>query len=64
MELDGVVSIQEPHFWTLCSNVYSGSVKIEVDPRADSRFVLSHTHNIFNQIGVKNVTVQIEYAHM
>ena len=46
-QLDGVYSVQEPHFWTLCSNVYVGGLKLEVSPTADTKFILSHTHNIF-----------------
>jgi len=46
-QLDGVYSVQQPHFWTLCSNVYVGGLKLEVSPTADTKFILSHTHNIF-----------------
>ncbi|XP_054162686.1 zinc transporter 7-like [Oppia nitens] len=62
MQLEGVLSIQEPHFWTLCSETYIGSVKVEVSNSADHRYVLSHTHSIFAQIGVKQFYVQIDFA--
>ncbi|XP_055932711.1 zinc transporter 7-like isoform X1 [Argiope bruennichi] len=62
MQLDGVYSVQEPRFWTLCSNVYIGSIKLEVAPTADPKYLLSHTHNIFTQVGVKQLYVQIDYA--
>lgn len=62
MQLEGVLSLQEPHFWTLCSEVYVGSVKVEVANNADPRYVLSHTHSIFAQIGVKQLYVQIDFA--
>ncbi|CAL1273995.1 unnamed protein product [Larinioides sclopetarius] len=62
MQLDGVYSVQEPRFWTLCSNVFIGSIKLEVAPTADPKYLLSHTHNIFTQVGVKQLYVQIDYA--
>jgi len=51
-QLDGVYSVQQPHFWTLCSNVYVGGLKLEVSPTADAKFILSHTHNIFAAVSV------------
>ncbi|KAG1680690.1 Zinc transporter 7 [Nymphon striatum] len=62
MSLDGVYSIQEPHFWTLCSDVYIGTMKLEVAPNAEMKYVLSHTHNIFTQAGVRQLYVQLDYA--
>lgn len=49
-QLQGVYSLQEPHFWTLCSDVYIGTVKLLVAADADSRWILSQTHNIFTQV--------------
>ena len=48
--LDGVYSVQEPHFWTLCSEVYIGTIKLEVASKADAKYILSQTHNIFTQV--------------
>ena len=50
-QLDGVYAVQEPHFWTLCSDVYVGSVKVEVSPKADARYITTQTHSIFAQVG-------------
>lgn len=63
-QLEGVYSVQEPHFWTLCSDVYIGTIKLEVASNADARYLLSQTHNIFTQIGVRQLYVQIDYAPM
>lgn len=49
-QLQGVYSLQEPHFWTLCSDVYIGTVKLLVAADADSRWILSQTHHIFTQV--------------
>ena len=49
-QLEGVYSVQEPHFWTLCSDVYIGTIKLEVAANADGRYLVSQTHNIFTQV--------------
>ncbi|MBN3317356.1 ZNT7 protein, partial [Atractosteus spatula] len=49
--LQGVYNLQEPHFWTLCTDVYIGTLKLLVAPDADARWILSQTHNIFTQVG-------------
>ncbi|KAK7126743.1 hypothetical protein R3I94_018057 [Phoxinus phoxinus] len=63
-QLQGVYNLQEPHFWTLCTDVYIGTLKLLVAPDADSRWLLSQTHNIFTQVGVRQLYVQIEVAAM
>ncbi|XP_076439815.1 LOW QUALITY PROTEIN: zinc transporter 7-like [Babylonia areolata] len=63
-QLEGVYSVQEPHFWTLCSDVYIGTIKLEVAVNADARYLVSQTHNIFTQVGVRQLYVQIDYAPM
>lgn len=61
-QLEGVYSVQEPHFWTLCSDVYVGALKLEVAPGADQKYLLSQTHNIFTAVGVRQLYVQIDTA--
>ncbi|XP_045158305.2 zinc transporter 7-B-like [Mercenaria mercenaria] len=63
-QLEGVYSVQEPHFWTLCSEVYIGTIKLEVSAKADAKYILSQTHSIFLQAGVKQLYVQIDHAMM
>nr|XP_020037627.1 zinc transporter 7 isoform X4 [Castor canadensis] len=63
-QLQGVYSLQEQHFWTLCSDVYVGTLKVLVAPDADARWILSQTHNIFTQAGVRQLYVQIDFAAM
>lgn len=62
MGLAGVQSVQEPHFWTLCSDVFVGAVKLEVSEKADARYVTMHTRMIFEAIGVKQITIQLDYV--
>nr|XP_046247861.1 zinc transporter 7 [Scatophagus argus] len=63
-QLQGVYNLQEPHFWTLCTDVYIGTLKLLVAPDADTRWILSQTHHIFTQAGVRQLYVQIETAAM
>uniref|UniRef100_A0A3P8ZFZ3 Zinc transporter n=1 Tax=Esox lucius TaxID=8010 RepID=A0A3P8ZFZ3_ESOLU len=63
-QLQGVYNLQEPHFWTLCTDVYIGTLKLLIAPDADSKWILSQTHNIFTQAGVRQLYVQIEVAAM
>ncbi|XP_055498332.1 zinc transporter 7 [Leucoraja erinacea] len=60
--LQGVYNVIDPHFWTLCSEVYIGTIKLLVAPDADARWILSQTHNIFTQAGVRQLYVQIDFA--
>ncbi|XP_051930345.1 zinc transporter 7 [Hippocampus zosterae] len=63
-QLEGVYNVQQPHFWTLCTDVYVGTLKVVVAPDADARWILSQTHNIFTQMGVRQLYVQIDMAAM
>lgn len=60
--LAGVYSVQEPHFWTLCSDVYIGAIKLEVSKNVDPKYVVTHTRMIFESIGIKQITVQLDYV--
>ncbi|KAM9324132.1 zinc transporter 7 [Gastrophryne carolinensis] len=63
-QLQGVYHLHDPHFWTLCTDVYIGTLKLVVGPEADTRWILSQTHNIFTQAGVRQLYVQIDTAAM
>ena len=60
MQLEGVYRIQEPHFWTLCSDVFIGTIKIQVAPHANAGYIQSQAHAIYAQIGVRQLYVQID----
>lgn len=64
MQLAGVYSIQDPHFWTLCSEVYVGALKLEVSRAADPKYIVDHTHLIFAAVGVRQMYVQLDYSSM
>jgi zinc transporter 5/7 len=62
--LAGVYSVQEPHFWTLCSDFYVGAIKLEVSKNVDPKYVVSHTRMIFEAVGVRQIYVQLDYQAM
>jgi len=62
-QIEGVFSVQDPHFWTLCSKNYCGSLRLLISPQGDASTILNQTHGIFNQLGVKQLYVQIERSY-
>lgn len=64
VSLPGVYSVQEPHFWTLCSDVYVGALKLEVSKNVDPKYVVQHTQMIFAAAGVRQIYVQLDYTPM
>ncbi|XP_026462066.1 zinc transporter 7-like [Ctenocephalides felis] len=62
--LAGVYSVQDPHFWTLCSDVYIGAIKLEVSKNVDPKYVVNHTQMIFASVGVRQLYVQLDYTSM
>ncbi|XP_056636452.1 zinc transporter 7 [Diorhabda carinulata] len=64
VSLAGVYSVQEPHFWTLCSDFYVGAIKLEVSKTVDPKYVVSHTQMIFASVGVRQLYVQLDYTPM
>ena len=51
-QLEGVYSLQDPHFWTLCSKHFVGSIRLLISPSADGSAILGQTHAIFNQVAM------------
>ncbi|XP_037942678.1 zinc transporter 7-like [Teleopsis dalmanni] len=60
--LAGVYAVQEPHFWTLCSDVYVGAIKLEVSKNVDPKYVVTHARMIFESVGVKQMYIQLDYV--
>lgn len=61
--LEGVRSVQEPHFWTLCSEKYIGALKLELMPEADARYVTYRSQQIFQAIGVNELHVHLDFTN-
>lgn len=60
--LAGVYAVQEPHFWTLCSDVYVGVITLEVSKNIDPKYVTTQTRMIFESVGVKKINIQLDYV--
>lgn len=56
------MNIQDAHFWTLCSDHYVGALKVEVKANTSNQYIVSQTNSIFQQVGIKNLHVQIDYV--
>ncbi|XP_067639932.1 zinc transporter 7 [Eurosta solidaginis] len=60
--LAGVYAVQDPHFWTLCSDFYVGAIKLEVSKNVDPKYVVTHARMIFESVGVKQIYIQLDYV--
>ena len=60
----GVFSVQEKHFWTLCTGQYVGNMKLEVSAAADPKFIVQQVQAIFKSIGVTQLYCQLDYTTM
>ncbi|KAG6541500.1 hypothetical protein Mapa_017097 [Marchantia paleacea] len=58
--LDEVVDCYKARFWDIVPGGVVGTLVIQVKPGADEQKILKHVHSVFNDIGVKDLTVQIE----
>merc|ERR1719427_648257 len=62
--LDGVYRLHEMHFWTLCSDVSVGTIKVQVSPTADVRYVQQQVQLMYSSVGVKQLYVQLDFSDM
>ena len=62
--LPGVFSVQEQHFWTLCTDHFIGNIKLEVSGAADAKYIVQQTSHIFKSVGVKQMYVQLDFTTM
>lgn len=62
--LEGVYRVHEIHFWTLCSDVYVGTIKVQISPTADARYVQQQAQLMYSSVGVKQLYVQIDFSDM
>ena len=60
-ELDGVLQIQDPHCWTLCSGTYIGSLRLDVLPGNDAVRLVAMAKSILKQAGISQVTIEVNF---
>lgn len=61
-EMEGVLQVHDPHFWTLCSGSYMGSLRLEVLPNTDTARIVAGVRSILKQVGITQVTIEITVA--
>jgi len=62
--LEGVYRVHEIHFWTLCSDVYVGTIKVQISPTADARYVQQQAQLMYSSVGIKQLYVQLDFSDM
>jgi Co/Zn/Cd efflux system component len=60
MSIPGVLGYSKAHFWELQQGQYVGSLVVQVDRSVDGQLIQDNVLNVFRQLGVNNVMVQIE----
>ncbi|KAJ3177209.1 hypothetical protein HDU85_005987 [Gaertneriomyces sp. JEL0708] len=60
MQIEGVVSYSQPHFWELSQDNNVGTIKLQVRRDVDDENVRLRVLEVFNEAGVRNMVVQIE----
>lgn len=60
--IEGVYTLHDFHTWTLCTNSYIACIRIEIARNADFLYVQNMVRNIFSQLGVKSVYIDINYS--
>lgn len=59
-QIPGVITLQDLHFWTLCSESYVGSFRLILNQAANEADIVRFIQNLFNEIRVNNLSIQIE----
>lgn len=52
-QIPGVLSVQSPHFWTLCSEKFVGGIKIEVSFNCDPRYVSMTARSLLSRVSLR-----------
>jgi zinc transporter 5/7 len=55
----GLLDFKQPHVWLLNGSNFFGSIEITVDATADSLSIARQVRQIFSQIGVRNMAVDV-----
>lgn len=57
-----MLQIHDSHFWTLCTNSYMGTLRLEVIGQANAPRLVAMTRSILQQVGVAQVTIEVTLA--
>ncbi|KAK6945379.1 Cation efflux protein [Dillenia turbinata] len=59
---EDVVEVSQARFWELVPGHVIGSLSLQVKEGTDERLVLHYVHSLYHDVGVADLTVQIDYA--
>eukprot|EP00124_Ichthyophonus_hoferi_P005557 Ihof_evm1s837 gene=Ihof_evmTU1s837 len=62
LTVDGVVNFRDAHFWVLSTDSTIGTMYLLLRPDSDHILVTGQVKQMFRQIGVKEMVIQVEYA--
>ncbi|XP_004493594.1 metal tolerance protein C2 [Cicer arietinum] len=60
--LEDVLEVSQARFWELVPGRTVGSLSIQVKKGVDDRPILEFVHGLYHDLGVQDLTVQIDYA--
>ncbi|KAJ3287741.1 hypothetical protein HDU76_007779 [Blyttiomyces sp. JEL0837] len=58
--MEGVSGFSNPHFWELCQGKNVGSIKVQINDRANEERVRAQISNLFRELGVTDMVIQME----
>ncbi|XP_076103518.1 proton-coupled zinc antiporter SLC30A5-like isoform X2 [Mytilus galloprovincialis] len=68
LNIEGILAYREPHFWQHTADKIYGTVHIHVVPDASEQKIIAYVTNLFKEININTVTVQVEketyYFHL
>ncbi|XP_059288612.1 metal tolerance protein C2 isoform X1 [Lycium ferocissimum] len=59
---DDVSEVAQARFWELVPGHVIGSISLQVKEGVDERPILQYVHDIYHELGIQDVTVQIDYT--
>ncbi|CAM6098411.1 unnamed protein product [Calypogeia fissa] len=59
--LEEVIDCYKARFWDIVPGSVVGTLVLQIKAGSDEQKILKHVHSIYNDIGVKDLTVQLEY---
>ncbi|XP_024541974.1 metal tolerance protein C2 [Selaginella moellendorffii] len=58
--LEGVLECYRARFWELVPGFVVGTLLLEVKEGSDEQAILKHAHSVYNDIGVRDLTVELQ----
>lgn len=59
---EDVSEVSQARFWELVPGHVIGSISLQVKEGVDDRPILQHVHDLYHELGIQDLTVQIDYT--